>query len=341
MPPEITLHQAPPVGISIVVVGNDALIEALPARPVQVALACRSVGFDLALPLSMGDELIADSVLRSLQNRPGEPAVMCACPVVRHRLLGLGQELEPLTVSTEPPPVAAARYVRDLYGSRVQFLAYVGRCPGARNSDYDATYTPPEFFRLLAESGNHPEKQAEFFDEVLPPDRRRFWSLPGGCPSPEALWHRCDERSLVELEGTDLAVNLAQYLLTRQSLLVDVASALGCACSGVTPATPGRSARIAVMSLEPPRSTSPVVEPMLLSSPLTGGRLADRTLHEGRERSEHRRESEEAHLPSALSGERRATPVLTSSVDAPGTRPPVAITPPTALGRSSRKPSNR
>jgi len=41
-----------PEGLAIVVIGTDTLIEALPARPVQLAHACDALGFDLAIPLS-------------------------------------------------------------------------------------------------------------------------------------------------------------------------------------------------------------------------------------------------------------------------------------------------
>jgi len=43
-------------------------------------------------------------------------------------------------------------------------------------------------------------------------------------------------------------------------VLMDVAPRLGCVCSGAIPGTPPREARPAVVALEPPRSTAPVVE---------------------------------------------------------------------------------
>ena len=75
-----------PDGLAIVVIGTDTLIEALPARPIQLAHACGALGFDLAIPLSWGDELVAEAALRALEARPG-PAVLCTCPLVRRRLL--------------------------------------------------------------------------------------------------------------------------------------------------------------------------------------------------------------------------------------------------------------
>lgn len=257
--------------LNIVVIGNDALIEALPARPIQLAHACRAAGFDLVLPVSWGDEITAETTLRALERRNGSPAVLCACPIVRQRLLGTGSELAPLAIATLSPPVAAARYIRALYGDRVRHLAYVGSCPGARSQDYDVWYGPRDFLSLLHQQGIDTTAQPDFFDAVIPPDRRRFVSLPGGCPVPEALWDRCHERTLVALEGADLSLDLAQQLLARHPVLVDIAPALGCSCSGVTASTPGRTARIAVMSMEPPRAPGPVVDsapPDLLEPPV-------------------------------------------------------------------------
>jgi hypothetical protein len=173
-------------------------------------------------------------------------------------------DLAPLLVTTVAPSVAAARYVRALYGDRVGQVVYIGECPAASAEEFDAHLHPRDFLKTLEAHGIDPQAQPTVFDAVLPPDRRRFWSLPGGCPSPEMLWQRGHERALVTIAGDDLAIELAQRLLARQSVLVDLTAALGCACSGVTRSTPGRSAQIAVMSLEPPRAATPVVDPTII-----------------------------------------------------------------------------
>lgn len=262
-------------GLSIIVVGNDALIEVLPARPVQFSHACRSAGFDQAVPLSWGDELVAEASLRALEQRGSGPAVLCSCPVVKQRLLGAGGDLVPLSISLASPPVAVARYLRAILGPRLRFLTFVGRCPGARKGEYDAIVSPPEFLAFLASLGIDVSAQPDYFDEVIPPDRRRYASLPGGCPTPEMLWLRGQERGVAFVEGEDFGIDLAQLLLQREPLLVDPAPTLGCSCSGVTPLTPGRSGRIAVMSMEPPRASSPVLEEQ--AAAVVAATLADRT----------------------------------------------------------------
>jgi hypothetical protein len=144
-------------------------------------------------------------------------------------------------------------------GERLGSMSFAGLCPGATLPEYDISYEPGELFAMLRDRGIDLETQPDVFCDGLPPDRSRFVSLPGGCPSPDVLWRRCNERALVEIErGTDLAVEIAQHLMSPQSILVDAGPAVGCTCAGITRSTAGISARVAVTSLEPPRATSPV-----------------------------------------------------------------------------------
>ncbi len=246
--------------VNVLVVGNDMIVESLPALPVQLAHACLKLGFDLVIPQSWGDELVAEHVLRQLADRAPGPTVLCSCPLVRQRLLSAGGGLLSRLVATVPSSVAVSRQLRAMLGDRLHTLVFAGRCPGARPPDYDLVFDPVELIGQLRSRGIDPRDQPELFENILPPDRRRFASLPGGCPAPEILWQRCNGHRVVELQTDQLAVDLGQLLLGREPILVDVAPALGCSCCGVTPRTTGREARIAVSSLEPPRAEVPVVE---------------------------------------------------------------------------------
>lgn len=247
-----------PESLAVLVVGTDTLIEALPARPIQLAHACGELGFDLVIPMSWGDELVAEAALRDLESVSPTQAVLCSCPLVRRRLLQAGADLADAMVSLVPPPTAVARHLRDSLGSRVGSLTYVGRCPGATTPEFDVTYDPVGFLQILSDRGINVEAQPDTFVDRLPPDRRRYVSLPGGCPSPEMLWQRCNEMTLAEVEGPDLALEIAHHLFQSQPTLIDLAAGVGCHCCGVTSANSGSSARVAVMSLEPPRSSTPV-----------------------------------------------------------------------------------
>lgn len=249
---------APPP--SVVILGTDAVLAARPATAVQLAHACLQAGYQTAIPASWGDELLAAATLETLAARSG-PAILCACPHVSRRLLDVGSDLEPFLVSLVAPPVAAARYVRELFGARTVRIAYVGRCPAAADDAIDARFTPTEFLATLAERGIRVEEQPTAFESVLPPDRRRHLSLPGGLPTPEALWALPTPRALVQLEERDLVVEIAQHLASGTTVLLDAAPELGCACSGAIAGVPPEQARALVMAEEPPRATAPVIDP--------------------------------------------------------------------------------
>src|SRR5215212_5327177 len=114
---------------SVVVLGADAILAALPASPVQLAHACLLAGYQSVVPASWGDELIAAATLRTLEHHGHAPAVQCSCPFVAHRLLASGTDLRPFLVSLLSPPVALARYLRAAHAPSKLRITYVGRCP--------------------------------------------------------------------------------------------------------------------------------------------------------------------------------------------------------------------
>ena len=245
---------------SIAILGADTMLAALPATPVQLAHACLQVGYELAVPASWGDELIAAECLRLLPERGSRPAIMCACPHTRNELLAVGPDLAPMLVPLVSPPVATARYLHALYGRERLHLTYVGACPAGADAALDAHCTPAEFLAWLATEGIIPTDQPTVFDSVLPPDRRRFFSIAGGVPSAEQLWSAGSGRALVEVNGDDYLIDLAQHLLSHECALIDLAPRLGCACSGASSGIPARSARAAVAVIDPPRASSAVVD---------------------------------------------------------------------------------
>lgn len=250
---------------SIVVLGADALLAALPATPIQLAHACLLAGYQNVIPASWGDELIAAASLRALREHGQLPAVQCSCPYVAHRLLAVGTDLRPFLLSLVAPPVALARYLRTLHAPRKLHLTYVGRCPGAADASIDARLTPEELLAIFADHQIAMERQPDYFDSVIPPDRRRYRSLPGGVPTTEMLWSgdghgTVAARSLVELFGDELPVELAQHLLAGKPALIDVAPTLGCVCSGAAADVDPMHARARVAELEPPRAAHPILD---------------------------------------------------------------------------------
>jgi hypothetical protein len=246
--------------VPIVILGTDSLLAAAPATPVQLAHACLRAGFGNVVPASWGDELIAAAVLRQLPRFGNGPAIQCSCPIVAHRLLTTGGDLRPVMLALVSPPVALARYVRALSHPTRTRITYVGGCPGASDESIDIRMTPEALIAMLAERDIALEEQPRVFESIIPPDRRRFRSQPGGVPTAERLWTDAGARALVEIEGDDFVTEIAQQLLAGANVLVDASARLGCLCSGAVAGVPPHQARELVVALEPPRAASPVVD---------------------------------------------------------------------------------
>ncbi|MBA3558749.1 MAG: hypothetical protein H0W30_09135 [Gemmatimonadaceae bacterium] len=246
--------------LPVVVLGTDTLLAALPATGGQLARACGAAGFAAATPATWGDEVIADATLRILTRRPEDPAILCSCPLVAEKLLNNGTDLNRFLVPVEAPPVAAARYLRAQFGSAPVHVTYAGSCPAAMHSEIDTHFTPSELFGLLAERGVKLSAQEK--DPRGSPVVRRYRSLPGGAPAPQALWAQ-NGRMLVELATGDYSAELAQRLIARERALFDLAPRLGCVCSGVINGGAPTAARASVMATEPARSRGEVLDPGL------------------------------------------------------------------------------
>ena len=261
-PTELNRPSLPP---SVVILGNDAQLAARPATPVQLAHACLAAGYRAVIPASWGDELVAAATARLVAERRPGTTIHCACPHVARRVLAVGTELAPFLLSLVPPPVAAARYVRHFSPGGVR-VTYVGRCPAASDDAIDARLTPEELLAQLAERGIRLEQQSPVFESVIPPDRRRHRSLPGGLPSPESLWGGPRPTIVDMVTDEDLASELADKLLADTNSLVDVAPFVGCVCAGAVRGAVPSEARASMTVMEPPRAPSPVVDELALGS---------------------------------------------------------------------------
>ena len=246
---------------SVAILGADALLAARPATPVQLAYACQAAGYAAVYPATWGDELLATACARRVATRGDAPAIFCACPHVGDALLEVGSDLARFLVPLVAPPVACARYLRALYGYNRVRITYIGACPGAQDPAIDALLTPVQFFGVLSQLGIVLHEQPEVFESVLPPDRRRYRSMPGGAPTSETLAHDGGTRSLIEIIDDDWKTELAQGMLARQRAVFDVSPALGCHCAGARPGVTPAAARPSVVAMEPPRAGSDVIDP--------------------------------------------------------------------------------
>ncbi len=241
--------------VEIAIVGNDLLLAALPGRPLQVAHAIHALGYDLVVPASWGEELVARHALDALESAGSLPMVFCACPKVRSRLLSTGQELLPHLIQSVAPPAATARFLRALEPDVDLRITYLGGCPGACDTSVDRQIIPADVLALLEAKGISVLRQPLVFESVIPPDRRRHFSLPGGAPTQEAVAERGFHFLLLQ-DNQSLVAELAEHLIAMERVFVDVAPALGCLCAG---AVTGGS-REAVVAIEPPRALLPILE---------------------------------------------------------------------------------
>ncbi len=252
----------PDDGTPFIILGADAVLAALPASPVQLAHACQALGFHLAAPATWGDELIAEACLDRLADYEHSTAVMCSCPRVTERLTRAGSVLEPFMLTFASPPVATARYIRAAFAGEKLHITYAGSCPGAVDDSIDARITPSDLLDAFVESGITLGEQPSAFDALVPLDRRRFYSLPGGLPAHDHI-ERLAARSCIELTGDDVALELTQQFLEHTPALLDLALPLGCACAGVGDHALGANRRAGLLALEPPRARQRVLDSSL------------------------------------------------------------------------------
>ncbi|HLB08631.1 MAG TPA: hypothetical protein VK617_03805 [Gemmatimonadaceae bacterium] len=257
-----TSRALPDDGTPFIILGADAVLAALPASPVQLAHACQALGFHLAAPATWGDELIAEACLERLVDYEYPSAVMCSCPLVTERLTRASTTLEPFMLTFDSPPVATARYLRAAFGSQALHITYAGSCPGANHDSIDARLRPSDLLDAFVESGIVLGAQPNCFDALVPLDRRRFYSLPGGVPARDHV-ERLANRASIELGGDDVVLELTQHLIEESPALLDIALHLGCVCAGVGEHAQRGNPRAGLLTIEPPRARRPVLDPSL------------------------------------------------------------------------------
>ena len=248
---------APPYSIAIL--GNDAFLAAAPAHPVQLMHAALAAGFDAVVPASLGDELVAGETLRLAQLRGRRPVVQCVCPFAQSQLCKREANLDDVTVPVAPAAVALARALR-LQRSDVTHLTYIGACPAGQDPAIDLQVLPEAFLRGLPMRGIVLLAQPTVFTDRLPPDRRRFLSIPGGAPRPE-LVEAVLRRSVVTLGGKmNPLLAVADALFDGGPTMIDPAGAYRCVCTGAVGSRSAAEGRAEIAAQEPALSLSPIFE---------------------------------------------------------------------------------
>jgi hypothetical protein len=204
----------------------------------------------------------------------------------------------------------------------VVHLTYVGGCPGAVDPAIDLRVPPDAFLRGLAGRGIVVEAQPTEFTDQLPPDRRRFRSVPGGAPAGDVCETLLRRALVVPAPGRgDPRLALADALLQGGAAFIDPGPLHGCLCAAAQ-ADPRddraiTDARPALVAIEPPRAARPV----LASDPALDLRPTDALL---RERVRDAAPRESSATPASVAP---TTPPVTTARSVAAAPPTVAPTP--------------
>jgi hypothetical protein len=231
-----------------IVLGNDAVVAARPAQPAQLTHACRAAGFDVVVPPSWGDELVAGEFIERLSGCGDRTAIGCACPKVRALLARQQNSDTALRVDITAPPVAVARYLRLVYGNATM-ITYVGECPSADDPSINARFSPLGFFASLHRQGISLTEQPNAVTDSEQARWQRYRSIPGGFPALRWLARAPVDRVMREADA-QIGRTGAWPTTKRSNVLVDLADAVGCVCGG---------GRATIEQTEPVRAMSPVI----------------------------------------------------------------------------------
>ena len=261
---------------SIAILGNDAFLAAAPALPVQLMHAALAAGFNAIVPASLGDELVAGETLRLAQLHGRRPVVQCACPFSLSHLCKREANLSDVTIAVAPASVALARALR-LQRQDVPHITYIGACPGAQDPAIDLQVQPEAFLRGLLQKGVVLAAQPDVFTDRLPPDRRRYLSLPGGAPRPDLV------ESILRRDSVTLGARMNPLLTIADALfdggvsMIDPAGTYHCICAGAAGEKTVEQGRAEIVAMEPVRALAPIFEaPAWLDlRPTEAPRIAD------------------------------------------------------------------
>lgn len=241
------MSSAAPSPVRVVILGNDAMLAARPAQPLQLVRACQRVGFDLVAPVSWGEELLAEHVADEVRRRGDRAAIVAHCPLVADAMRVEEQRRVPCVTAVSPPR-ATARYVRAALAGLTVRVTYVGACPGARlGGEIDESVAPEDFLGRLLDWGIVLDEQAAHLEGQLPPERARHASLPGGVP--DAAWLAATVGAEL-CEAAPATIGAIASADAPDPLVLDLEAACGCVCA---------RDRFTHSRLDPPRAQAPVV----------------------------------------------------------------------------------
>ena len=230
-----------------VILGNDAIVAARPCSAWQLVHACRAAGFDLVMPPTVGDELVAGAYLERLSRTADHAVVACHCPRARALLARCRPEARLPPIRVVAPPVAAARALRLTYGPSI-LVTYIGDCPAADDPSINARFSPAGFLASLDRQGIVMPTQPNAMPAAEATRWHRYLSVPGGLPALRWLARAPVNRVFRDVNAKDL--DAARHAGSRSKVLLDLTECSGCACG---------AQRARIEECEPPRAAAPIV----------------------------------------------------------------------------------
>ena len=243
---EITTRAFANAARAAVIFGNDAVVTARPSTLAQLERACIAAGFDIVLPPAAGDELVAAAYLDKLAGCADHAVVACACPRVRSLLEQAPVPRFGACVAVASPPVAAARYLREVHGADL-LITYVGDCPSAIDPAIDARFSAAGFLASLHRQGISVASQPNPTDHRSRTLGARYASTPGGLPARRFLARPPASRVMRDMDLETLRGALPS---SRSKMVVDLGAAAGCSCADHPEE---------IAEYEPGRATAPVL----------------------------------------------------------------------------------
>lgn len=248
-------------GNGVLILGTEAAAHFFPATPEQVVNASYAAGFRTVTRGVIGDELVAQEYLRLWHEENWGTLIRSTDQVVVDVIRSEYPELVPFLAPITTPPVAEARYLRQIWGNDL-LVVYAGVAPVAGARELDAGITFGDLEQVFALRGVNPLSQPTVYARV-PQERRRHLSAAGGMPLAMLEEMRHSSPRFLKLRGLEGLQGLARAVaIDRMELgFVDILStegALDHPLSGPRDQLYWR--RAVVQSTEPPRSRLPIIE---------------------------------------------------------------------------------
>jgi len=203
---------------AVLMLPTEATVYFFPATPEQLINACLKAGFVDVHFETVGDELVAEEYLRLWRSGGTHAWIRSTSPIVVDYCRRKLPELLPFLAPIVTPAVALARYLRSTEPRDTRFVYAGVGTPGSNGTaaEVDSCISFAELDRLLLESGAPPADQ-QLTMRRLPPERRRFLSLPGGMPRELIQDERLSSRRFRKHMGLGSLHSLARSVIGEET----------------------------------------------------------------------------------------------------------------------------